>query len=103
MWKKLFIVAVIAAVGVGVFGGAKVVQHIKSEIAEAREWAESQIPVEKQIEHLKKDIKGLDRDIDRVKDELAKEIVECRELTNKTADLRTTLVAERSFSFSAAS
>lgn len=94
MLKKLILTAVVAAAAVAALRGTRAIHYAKSEAASIQEWADDQIPVEKKIAQMRKDVSGLDRDVDRVKDELAKEIVEVRELTGDVARYRAQVEGE---------
>jgi chromosome segregation ATPase len=93
--KKLILVAVIGIVAVSAARGSKWFSHIKSELAGAKEWAESKIPPEKEISRLRNEVKLLDKDLLTVVNQLARERVECNELKEKVADLRTRQAADK--------
>ena len=95
MFKKLLLVGVIAAAGVFVLKGTKFFGYAKQEVAEWKDWADDQVPVEKKIAQMRKDVAGLDKDLERVKTELATSIVKVRELTAQTGDLRAVVEAEQ--------
>lgn len=95
MLKKLVVVAVVAAVAMAALKGTRVVSYARTEAHSVREWADDQIPVEKKISQMRREVGGLDRDVERVKDELAKEIVEVRELTNQVGALRAQVEGEQ--------
>ena len=95
MLKKLLIVGVIAGAAVLAFKGTRFISHVKHEVSNARDWAETQLPMEKKFAHLRKDVDTLDRDLEKVKNELAREIVEVRELTVKTGELRAQVENEK--------
>jgi chromosome segregation ATPase len=86
--KKLILVAVIGILVVSAAKGSKWFSHIRSELAGAKEWAESKVPPEKEISRLRNEVKLLDKDILTVVNQLARERVECNELKEKVADLR---------------
>lgn len=88
MLKKLLLIAVVAVAAGVALKRTKVATYAVTEAESIREWADDQIPVEKKIGQMRKDVSGLDRDVERVKDELAREIVEVRELTNHVASLQ---------------
>ena len=94
MLKKLLIVGVIAGAAVLAFKGTRFISHVKHEVSSARDWAEGQLPMEKKFAHLRKDVDTLDRDLEKVKNELAREIVEVRELTAKSGELRAQVETE---------
>lgn len=95
MLKKFLLVGAIAAAVVGVVSVTKYGRTIRHEARNAVAWAEDQIPVEKKINMLRQEVANLDRDIDKVKNELAKEIVAVRELTNTTNTLRAAVDTEQ--------
>lgn len=86
--KKLILVGAVVGAGLLAWKGSKFIPHAKHEISVAIDWAESKVPMEKKFAMLRKDADSLDKDIDKVKNDLAREIVEVRELTLKTAELR---------------
>jgi chromosome segregation ATPase len=88
MLKKLVILAVVGFVGVVVVKGSKIGSYIRSEIASLRDQAEASIPPEKEIARLRNEIKGLDKDLMAVVNQLAKERVEVTQLKEKADDLR---------------
>ena len=95
MLKKLLIVGVIAGAAMLAFKGTKFISHVKHEVSSARDWAEGQLPMEKKFAHLRKDVSTLDRDLEKVKNDLAREIVEVRELNQKTGELRAQVETEK--------
>ena len=95
MFKKLLIVGVVAACAVGAFKGTQTVAHLRHGVTEAREWADDQIPMEKKFKLLEDEARSLDKDLDRVKTDLAREIVDVRELADATAALRTQVAADQ--------
>jgi chromosome segregation ATPase len=95
MFKKLILVAVIAAAGVFALKQARFLGYAKQEVASWRDAIEDQIPVEKKIAQMRKDVTALDRDIERVKTELATAIVRVRDLDGQAAELETVVSAEQ--------
>lgn len=95
MFKKLLLVGVIAAAGVFVMKGTKFFGYAKQEVFSWKDWADDQVPVEKKIAQMRKDVAGLDNDLERVKTELATAIVKVRELTAQTTDLRAVVSTEQ--------
>jgi len=93
--KKLILVAVIGIVAVAAVRGTKWYSHVRSELAGAKEWAESKIPPEKEISRLRNEVKLLDKDLMAVINQLARERVECNELKEKVADLRTRQASDK--------
>ena len=95
MFKKLLIVGLIAGGAVVVLKGTKVFSYAKQEVASWKESWEDNIPVEKKIALLRKEVAGLDKDISKVKDELAKEIVVTQRLTKDAAEKHAAVTADR--------
>jgi len=95
MFKKLLLVGLIAGGAVVVLKGTKFFGYVKQEVASLRgEW-EDNIPVEKKIALLRKEVAGLDKDISKVKDELAKEIVVTQRLQKDMAEKQAAVIADR--------
>jgi len=88
MFKKLVMVAVLGAVAVAALKGTKAFSYARQEAAAVREWAESQVPPEKEIQRLRSEVRALDGDILRVAGQLAKENYEVRELRDHVAEYR---------------
>lgn len=88
MIKKLLLVAVVGAIAFTALKGSKFIGYAKQEVAEAQSWMESQVPVEKEIARLRKEVGSLEKDRSKVADLLAKEIVECRYLREDVEKLR---------------
>lgn len=81
MLKKLLLVGAVAALaGVGL-RGTKLTGYAKSEVHSLREWADDQVPVDDKIKAMRHEVAGLDRDVEGVRDQLAREIVDVRDLT----------------------
>ena len=87
MLKKMVVLGVIGFVAVSALGGTKIASYIRSEIRDARERAENNIPPEKEIARLRSELKLLDKDIMTVVNQLAKERVEVRQLQEKNEEL----------------
>jgi chromosome segregation ATPase len=87
MLKKLVILGVIGFVAVTALGGTKLASYIRSEIREARERAESNIPPEKEISRLRNEIKLLEKDTLAVIHEVAKQRVAVNDLQRDTDEL----------------
>lgn len=94
MFKKLILAGVIAAVAVAGLRSTSFFGYAKQELTDAREWVEDQVPVQKKIEQMRKDVANLDRDVETVKDGLAREIVEVRDLTTTVGKLRASVETE---------
>ncbi|MGL6097607.1 MAG: hypothetical protein ACRC7O_17635 [Fimbriiglobus sp.] len=95
MLKKLLLVAVVAAVAWVGFKTTKLAGYARNEAHSLRDWADDQVPVEKKIAAMRTDVAGLDRDVETVKDELAREIVDVRELTTQVGEFRAQLETEK--------
>ena len=95
MFKKLIVVGVIAAAAVFVLKGTKFFGYAKQEVASWKEWADDQIPVEKKITQMRKDVASLDKDIEAVKTELATAIVRERDLIAQKTELEAVVNAEQ--------
>jgi chromosome segregation ATPase len=80
MIKKMVILGVIGFVAVTALRGTKFASYVRSEIRDARERAENDIPPEKEIARLRNELKLLDKDIMAVVNQLARERVEVRDL-----------------------
>jgi len=81
------VVAAIAVAGLSVTG-----------VFDAHSWAERKLEKhttpEKKLEQLRKEVDGLDKDIDKTAGELAKAIVEVKDLTRETTALRAAVESE---------
>ncbi len=87
MLKKMIILGVIGFVAVTAIRGTKIGSYIRSEIRDARDRAESNIPPEKEIGRLRNELKLLDKDIMTVVNQLAKERVDVRDLQGTVESL----------------
>jgi chromosome segregation ATPase len=94
MFKKLLLVGVVAAIAVVGLKAVGLFGHVKSEVEEIGGWVDSKVPPEKKIAQLRKEVNALDKDIDKCAGELAKEIVEVKELTRETTALRASVETE---------
>lgn len=88
MFKKLLVIGLVAAASVAVLKGTRFFGYAKHEVRAWRESIEDRVPVETKIAQMRKDVGALDKDIEKVAHELAREIVEVRDLTHKTGELR---------------
>lgn len=91
MLKKLFwigVIAGVAMVSVKAVKNTNISSAVRQEVAELRDWADSKVPVEKKIASLRKEVKFMDKDIEKAASELAREIVEVRELNREVLALR---------------
>jgi peptidoglycan hydrolase CwlO-like protein len=94
MVKKLLLVAVIGAAAIFGLRHTKLGGYVKNEAESLKTWAEEQVPVEKEISRLRKEVSGLEGDVRKVSNELAKEIVEVRYLREQTEEIRTKVGTE---------
>jgi chromosome segregation ATPase len=85
LMKKLLLVGIVAGATVVAVKSTKVGGHVRHEAEGLVAWAESQVPVQKKIDKLRRDVRFLDKDIDRAASALAKEIVETRMLGQDVA------------------
>lgn len=88
MFKKLLLVAVIGVAAFAALRGTKFFGYAKHEIESAKNWMEDQIPVEKEIARLRKEVSSIEKDRGKVANELAKEIVEVRYLREDVDKMR---------------
>ena len=87
--KKILLVAAVAGLGVVLFKSSNgVVKSLRHEVQAATTWVETKVPMEKRFELLRRDAQSIDGEMEKVKNDLAREIVEVRDLTNRTAELR---------------
>ena len=83
MWKKLLVVGVIAAVA---FAGIRATKHGRELI---NVWkAETAPTTEEKLADLRKEVAKLDKDVEKIKTELAKEIVAVRGLSTEITEQR---------------
>ncbi len=94
MCKKLLLVAVVGAIAFSVLKGTKLFNYAKSEVASVGEWVESQIPTEKKIQQLRKEVKQLDKDIDKAQSALVAEIVDVERLAKDLGTMKSDVAAE---------
>jgi chromosome segregation ATPase len=94
MCKKLLLVAVVGAIAFSFLKGTKFFSYAKSEVASVGEWVESQIPTEKKIQQLRKEVKQLDKDIDKAQTALVAEIVDVERLAKDLGTMKTEVAAE---------
>jgi DNA repair exonuclease SbcCD ATPase subunit len=94
MIKKMFLFVAIVVAAFATLKGTKFFGLAKHEIDEAKAWIDSQIPVEKEIQRLRKEVAALEKDRKKVGDLLAKEIVEVRYLRENTEELRIAVANE---------
>ncbi len=95
MIRKLLLVGVVGAIAVVAVKGTGVVKGLRSEYEQAKqEWRGKDSP-EKQIAMLRGEVSKLDGDVNKVKDELAREIVEGRDLQRQSGKIRTEVDADQ--------
>ena len=92
--KKILLVALVVAGVVFAVKGAGVIGTLKREYQNARNAIGGDKTEEEQIKELRKEVDKLDKDIDKAKDSLAKEIVEVRDLQKHSAKLRVEVTGE---------
>ena len=92
--KKILLVALVVAGVVFLVKGAGVIGTLKREYQNARNAIGGDKTEEEQIKELRKEVDKLDKDIDKAKDSLAKEIVEVRDLQKHSAKLRVEVTGE---------
>jgi len=93
--KKALLVGIVAGGTVYAVKHTKVGGHVRHEAEEVVAWAESQVPVEKKIAKLRKDVAYLNKDIDKTAGLLAKEIVETRMLAGDLSEQRAALEVKK--------
>jgi chromosome segregation ATPase len=94
MCKKLLLVAVVGAIAFSFLKGTKFFSYAKSEVASVGEWVDSQIPTEKKIQQLRKEVKQLDKDIDKAQTALVAEIVDVERLAKDVAAMKGDVATE---------
>ena len=92
--KKILLAALVVAGVVFAVKGAGVIGSLKREYENARSAIKGDRTEEEQIKELRKEVDKLDRDVDKAKDDLAKEIVEVRDLQKQSAKLRAEVTGE---------
>ena len=93
-FKKLILVGAVVGVGIFAIRGTKFFGHAKHEVSSLVDWVESNIPPEKEIARLRKEVSALDKDIRDVGSALAKETVEVKYLRKDAGKLKTQVVKE---------
>ena len=93
--KKVVLGTLVAGGAVLAFSGTRALRHVRNEVKEVRAWADDQVPMEKKFKMLRQEAEGLDREVDKVKTALAREIVETRELATTTQLLRAKVAADK--------
>lgn len=92
--KKYLLVALVIAGVVFAVKGATVIHTLKREYENAKNAMKGEQTEEEQIKELRKEVEKLDKDIDKAKDNLAKEIVEVRDLQKQSTKLRAEVTSE---------
>ena len=95
MIKKLLVVAVVGAVAVVGLRSTKWGSYVRQEAAEVGEWAEAQVPAEKEIKRLKNEVKSLEQDVTKVASLLATENVDVRKLREKVGEQQASVNNEK--------
>ena len=93
--KKLLLVGVVAGATVVAVKNTKIGGHVRHEADGLVAWADSQVPVEKKISKLRKDVTFLAKDIDKTASALAREVVEVRLLAQETTEQRAGLEKQK--------
>ncbi len=88
--KKVLLIAAAAGLGVIALKSAgKVLPHAAREVRdEVSALFDRHLPMEKKFAMLRREANGIDGEMEKVKNELAREIVEVRDLTARTAEHR---------------
>ena len=87
--KKMLLVAGVAALGVVAWKSSNgVAKSFRHEVQSVAVWAEKKVPMEARFEQLRRDAQSIDGEMDKVKNDLAREIVDVRDLTERTAQHR---------------
>jgi chromosome segregation ATPase len=86
MCKKLLIAAIVGVVAISAIKGTKLFSYAKQEVADVGDWMDSQVPIEKKIQRLRKDVKQLDKDIDKAQTAYVTEVVDVDRLSKKVAE-----------------
>lgn len=94
MCKKLLLVAVVGAIAFSFLKGTRIFNYAKTEVANVGEWVESQIPTEKKIQQLRKEVKQLDKDIEKAQTALVAEIVDVERLSKDLSTMKSEVQAE---------
>jgi chromosome segregation ATPase len=89
MLKKLVILAAVGFVAVAALKETRVGSYIRSGVSAIRDEAESYIPPEQEIARLRNEIKELEKDRNKVINQLATERVQIKNLKEKADELRT--------------
>lgn len=87
MLKKMVLLAVVGFVAVTALAGTKIGSFIRSEINDARQRAEDNIPPEKEVARLRSELKMLDKDMMTVVNQLAQERVAVNQLQEKVEEV----------------
>jgi len=95
MLKKLILVGVVAAIGFVAVKSTGAMKSLRAEYDQVKQSWKGKDSPEKQIESLRGEVAKLDGDVNKVKDELAREIVEARDLQRQSAKVRTEVDADQ--------
>jgi hypothetical protein len=88
--KKLILVAVVGFVAVTALKGTKLVSYLRSEAHGLKQWAEDQVPPEKEVARLKHELRLLEqRDLPAAAEEWSKAENQLDQLDKQIAELRT--------------
>jgi chromosome segregation ATPase len=95
MLKKVFLVGAAGLLVAAVLTQTKVGNLAWGWIDRAERHIDSKIKPEDEIKRIKKDVQGLDKDVDQAKSNLAEEMVEVKYLTKRTDELRVAVDTSR--------
>jgi chromosome segregation ATPase len=88
MLKKLVILGVIGFVAVSAVKGSKLGSYIREEWRAFRESCEANIPPEREIARLRREVQSLESDMRKIVGQLARENVEVKNLREQVTDLQ---------------
>lgn len=92
--KKVLLILLVVGGVIFAVKGAGVIGVLKREYESAKAAVKGDKSEEDQIKELRKEVDKLDKDIDKAKDNLAKEIVEVRDLSKQSTKLRAEVTGE---------
>ncbi|HEY8504845.1 MAG TPA: hypothetical protein VIL46_09705 [Gemmataceae bacterium] len=97
MVKKLLCFAAAVAVGGYLLSGTRVGSYVSTAYDRARKSVEESVPPEVELDRIRHEVAHLDKDIDKLKGQLAEEIVAVDMLSDEVADERVRLEQEEAF------
>ncbi|HVK07723.1 MAG TPA: hypothetical protein VM597_02990, partial [Gemmataceae bacterium] len=95
MLKKVFVVGAAGLLVAAVLTQTKAGNVAWGWIDRAERHIDSKIKPEDEIRRIKKEVSGLDKDVDKAKRSLAEEIVEVKYLSKRTEELRVAVDSSR--------